>query len=104
MAGAYGYSDGAHEAASKHVRDVNGQLQGDLKALESKLDGLRGAWVGTAATSFTALHQRWNADTQKLNNALVAIADLLDSSGSTYAATEDDAGAQMSKIQGALNG
>jgi early secretory antigenic target protein ESAT-6 len=98
----YGYSEGAHEAASKHVREVNAQLQQQLTQLAGRLDSLQGAWSGTAAASFQGLHQRWNADTVKLNNTLESIAGLLDKSGSTYASTEEEGQAGFSKILGAL--
>jgi WXG100 family type VII secretion target len=100
----YGYSEGAHEAASKHVREVNGQLQQQLRQLAGRLESLQGAWSGTAATAFAELHQRWNADTVRLNNALESIAGLLEQSGSTYASTEAEGQAGFSKIMGALGG
>jgi WXG100 family type VII secretion target len=100
----YGYSEGAHEAASKHVRDVNAQLQQQLNSLAARMESLQGAWVGTAATAFQSLHQRWNADTVKLNNTLDSIAGLLDQSGSTYASTEAEGQQGFSKIMGALGG
>jgi WXG100 family type VII secretion target len=105
MAGpGYGYAEGAHEAASKHVREVNAQLQQQLNQLAARLESVQGAWSGSAATAFTALHQRWNADTVKLNQTLESIAGLLDTSGSTYAATEQEGQAGFSKILGALGG
>jgi WXG100 family type VII secretion target len=98
----FGYSDGAHEAASKHVLEVNAQLQQQLRQLAGRLEGLQGTWSGSAASAFQGLHQRWNAETVKLNSTLEGIAGLLDRSGATYAATEDEGSAGFSKIMGAL--
>jgi WXG100 family type VII secretion target len=98
----FGYAEGAHEAASKHVREVNAQLQQQLAQLAGRLESLQGAWSGSAASAFQGLAQRWNAETVRLNGTLEDIAGLLDASGSTYASTEQEGQAGFSTILGAL--
>jgi WXG100 family type VII secretion target len=77
------------DAASKHVYEVNAQIQATLGNLLARLDPLMSTWQGSAATSFQVLKQRWHDDATKLNQALHGIGDGLVSNQRNYATTED---------------
>jgi WXG100 family type VII secretion target len=77
------------EAASRHVYEVNAQIQATLSNLLARLDPLMNTWQGSAATSFQVLKQRWHEDATKLNEALRGIGDGLVTNTRNYATTED---------------
>jgi WXG100 family type VII secretion target len=89
--------------AAGHVTAVNDTVQNELSALRGKLAPLAGAWSGQAASQFTALMARWDADAQNLNGALRAIGEALRGSGATYQAQEDQQAGAMASITQALS-
>ncbi|MDQ6772220.1 MAG: WXG100 family type VII secretion target [Candidatus Dormibacteraeota bacterium] len=77
------------QAASRHVYEVNAQIQSQLSNLLARLDPLMGTWQGSAATSFQVLKQRWHEDATKLNLALRGIGDGLVQSHGNYQRSEE---------------
>jgi WXG100 family type VII secretion target len=90
------------QQGAQQVRDVDGQVQGALQSLLSKLEPMQSAWQGTAATSFHTLIERFQTDMGKLHTALEGIADQIQSSGQTYAQQEEEHSSTMSKITSSL--
>lgn len=76
------------QAASRHVYDVNEQIQTQLSRLMAQLDPLTSSWKGSAASSFEALKERWFEDANRLNQALRGIGDGLASTHATYQRAE----------------
>lgn len=100
--GAFGTQLDTMQAAAGHVDQVNSQIQEQLRSLMSRLEPLAGTWKGQAATTFTALHQRWNDDAQRLSQALQGIGESLATNRSTYAQHEETNQQSFSKITQAL--
>ena len=92
------------QAASKHVYEVNAQIQSQLSSLLARLDPLTGTWQGTAATSFQVLKDRWHQDATQLNAALRAIGDGLVKSQTAYRAAEDTTQHSFTSITRKLGG
>ena len=92
------------QQASSHVFEVNAQVQGQLSSLLARLEPLMGTWQGSAATSFHALKERWNADAVKLNTALRGIGDALVANQKNYATSEETNTSGFSGISSALGG
>jgi WXG100 family type VII secretion target len=90
------------QAASRHVYEVNAQIQSTLSNLLARLDPLMGTWQGSAATSFQVLKERWHQDATRLNQALRGIGDGLVSNQRTYAITEDSNQQGFTSISGRL--
>lgn len=82
--GSFGTEFPTMQQASKHVYDVNQQIQGQLSNLLGRLEPLTSAWQGEAAASFHNLKQRWHENATKLNEALRGIGDGLGQSQQTY--------------------
>ncbi|MCU1351647.1 MAG: hypothetical protein JWM05_856 [Acidimicrobiales bacterium] len=91
------------EVASKHVFEVNEQIQGDLRSLLQRLEPLFGNWQGTAATSFHVLKDRWHADATTLNDVLRTIAEGLTANTTAYASAEDTNHTGFTGMAGALS-
>jgi WXG100 family type VII secretion target len=104
MAGTDGFGTTTEEMerAGRHVLSVNEAVQAELAALRGKLGPLAGAWTGSAATAFTALMARWDADAKALNEALRGIGESIQGSRVTYQQQEDAQAASMSSITAAL--
>jgi len=97
VADSYGTRLDTMAAASRHVADVNAQVQSELSALMGRLEPLSGAWKGSAAVSFQALAVRWNENARKLNDALADISAAIATSGQVYQASDE---AQQSSFSG----
>jgi len=89
-------------AAVSSMEQANQALQGNIKNLQSEVEGVGGAWSGAAATAFSTLMAKFNEDATKLNTDLQQIADAVRSNNSTYQAQEDQAHSSMSQILGGL--
>lgn len=72
------------QAAAQHVYEVNGQIQGQLSQLMSRLEPLASTWQSSAASSFQTLKQRWLDDAGKLNQVLHDIGDGLTQTHQNY--------------------
>ena len=77
------------EVASRHVFEVNDQIQSELRNLLNRLEPLMGTWQGSAAVSFHDLKQRWHDNATRLNEALRGIGDGLVQNREGYVSTED---------------
>jgi early secretory antigenic target protein ESAT-6 len=103
-AGAAGFGTTVEEMAraGRHVLDVDAEVQADLASLRGQLVPLQGAWVGEAATTFSGLMARWDADARALSEALRAIGEAIQGSGSTYQRQEEAQYSGLSAIRAAL--
>lgn len=88
MTGQFGTSTEVMGTASRHVLDVNSQIQQQLASLRAQLAPLEGTWRGQASLSFQRLMLRWNEDAGRIGRALEAIGEELAVSGRDYATTE----------------
>ena len=102
--GAAGFGTTVEEMAraGRHVLDVDAEVQADLAALRGQLAPLQGAWVGEAATTFSALMARWDADARALSEVLRAIGEAIQGSGRTYQQQEEAQYTGLSAIRAAL--
>jgi WXG100 family type VII secretion target len=91
-------------AASRHVYEVNEQIQAQLNALMDRLEPLTSSWRGGAATSFMSLRQRWLDDATRLNEALRAIGDGLARTHAGYQGADAGAAADLGAIGRNLGG
>ena len=89
--------------AAKDVRSTRQQVDAKLKDLSGEVDNLRAGWQGSAAGGFQQLMVRWNEDVRKLLGAMDSIADLLDKSGTTHAANDQEQQEAFGRIHSALN-
>jgi WXG100 family type VII secretion target len=85
-----GYA-GTVEDFTKAHQDVVGAkeaVEGELKQVWDAVAGLQALWKGAAATAFTTMMERFDANSKKLNTALEGIAEQLKASGSQYEESE----------------
>jgi WXG100 family type VII secretion target len=89
--------------AAKDVRATRTEVDGQLKSLGGVVDELAVAWQGSASGGFQQLMTRWNGDVIKLLHAMDEIADLLDKSGTTHSANDEQQQQALGRIHQALN-
>ena len=102
MADTYGTQLDTMATASRHVSDVNQQVQSELLALMSRLEPLTGAWKGGSATSFHALKARWHDNAAMLNDALADISAAIATSATTYRSADETQQSSFSGISSVL--
>jgi WXG100 family type VII secretion target len=102
MAEGFGTSVEEMQKAGRHVFAVNETVQADLAGLRARLTPLSGAWKGEAATAFSVLMARWDANATALNDALRAIGESIQGSGTSYQAMEEQHAGDLSTIRAAL--
>jgi WXG100 family type VII secretion target len=98
------FTTGSQEmlTAVNSMEQVNSALQGNLRNLQSEVEGVASAWQGTAAAAFNNLMMKFNEDATKLNQDLQQIADAVKGNQQQYQQSEDEQHSSMTQILGGL--
>ncbi|GGM51531.1 hypothetical protein GCM10012275_23020 [Longimycelium tulufanense] len=104
MAGSYTTDSATMQQAGNDIANTNQEIQGLLSNLRGQIEPLQSAWKGQAATAFHNLMERWNTDAKKLNDALMAISEMMGASAKSYVQQEEEQSQSMNSILGALGG
>lgn len=101
-----GFQTGAQELqkAAQQMEQSNQQLMGNLKNLAGECEQIRGTWAGAAATAFSNLMERFQADAKNLNDSLNSISEAVTGNAQAYAQQEQEAQDSISRITSALGG
>ncbi|MGY5029893.1 WXG100 family type VII secretion target [Streptomyces sp. 900116325] len=70
------------------IRTTEQTVQAELDALKSYVVGLEAKWKGVASSTFQELMKEWDTYAAQLQNALLAIANGLDSTADNYLGSE----------------
>lgn len=90
--------------AAGDVRSVRDDVEALLRRLRGVVtQDLGPAWQGAAAGAFQKLMERWDADARDVQEALGAIADLLDTSAVAHRVNDEEQQAVLDKIHAALS-
>ncbi|TWP46402.1 WXG100 family type VII secretion target [Lentzea tibetensis] len=84
------------------IRNVNDNVQGTLNSVRGTVDTVSGSWKGQAQQAFSTLMERYNTDAQKLQEALLTIADGISGTSTTMKQTEEEQGGSMNSIMNRL--
>lgn len=90
--------------AEQKVISVRDDVDATLKQTWDVVAGLAGAWQGSAATAFNNMMERFRVDSEKLNQALEAIAEQLRAAGSEYAQQESSKQDAFGNLSAQLDG
>jgi len=74
--------------ASTTCRNTNSEIQAQIGQMQSYVQGLMGAYQGTAATQLQSVSQQWHTDATQLNYVLDTIAQGLQSNANNYVTNE----------------
>ncbi|MFF1907605.1 WXG100 family type VII secretion target [Kitasatospora sp. NPDC058218] len=77
-------------AFAKHMEEVIGQVEGEIRKLDSLVGSIAGGWQGQAAQAYRTLQGQFNEDAVELNKSLKAIKDAIEITTKQYSATDAD--------------
>jgi WXG100 family type VII secretion target len=86
------------------VDDAHQQITGQISVLRNEVETLMGGWRGRAATSFVALHEGFEGQANKINQALDAMHSALLKTHGTYSTQEADQTAAITSMTNNING
>jgi 6 kDa early secretory antigenic target len=76
------------QAASGDIARISGEIDAQVTAMMGRLNGLQGAWTGTASGRFQALVAEWQGTQRQVRASLDSIGGVLAAAGAQYAETE----------------
>jgi len=85
------------------VDDAATQIQGHISNLRSEVETMMGGWRGEAASSFVQVHDAFEQQANKINNALRRMHEALLSTQRTYGTQETDQTQTLSGLAGQIN-
>jgi len=97
-------SQEAMAAGAAHVDEATIQVHGHIGKLRTEVETMLGGWGGSAATAFGGLHQNFEAQAKRINDALAAMQQALVSTRATYVAQEEQEQAAITSLSGQING
>jgi WXG100 family type VII secretion target len=96
--------DATLHAAANDCRSAAEAVTGEAGKVRNAKESVAARWRGGASNTFQGVIDAWLADTNKLLEALNAISELLDKTGSTHRANEEQQDQMFSKFNSAING
>jgi WXG100 family type VII secretion target len=88
MAAQFQVDTGQIQAASGDIARISGEIDAQVTAMMGRLNGLQGAWTGTASARFQALVTEWQGTQRQVRASLDSIGGVLAAAGAQYAETE----------------
>jgi len=76
------------QAASGDIARISGEIDAQVTAMMGRLNGLQGAWTGSASARFQALVAEWQGTQRQVRASLDSIGGVLAAAGAQYAETE----------------
>jgi WXG100 family type VII secretion target len=86
------------------VDEATQQIQGHIQALRSEVETMMGGWRGEAASAFTQVHNSFEEQATKINNALRQMHEALLATNRTYTNQESSQSQTLSGLAGQING
>ncbi|MFB7667853.1 WXG100 family type VII secretion target [Kitasatospora sp. NPDC056138] len=99
MAGQFTTTAEEMTAFANRIGEVNGQIQGEIKRLNTLVDEIKSGWQGQAAAAYQQLQTRFNDDATALNKVLDEIKQAIEATTKAYSQTEQE---QQSSMRGSF--
>jgi WXG100 family type VII secretion target len=97
-------SQQAMAGGAAKVDEAASQIQGHISNLRSEVETMMGGWKGEAASSFIQVHDSFEQQANKINNALRQMHEALLATHSTYGTQESNQTQTLSGLAGQING
>jgi WXG100 family type VII secretion target len=91
-----------HQAA-REIRAANDDVNKHLATVRGAAEVLGSAWTGQAATAFTGLMARWDADAKQLAAAMQDIARLLDESANRHQSMDEESMSVLNRMDSSVD-
>lgn len=99
----YTTSQEAMAQGANKVDEAATQIQGHVSNLRSEVETMMGGWKGDAASSFVQVHEAFEQQANKINNALRQMHSALVSTHQTYGTQESNQTQTLSGLAGQIN-
>jgi WXG100 family type VII secretion target len=100
----YTTSQEAMAQGATKVDDAAAQIQGHIGNLRSEVETMMAGWKGEAASAFVQVHEAFEQQANKINNALRQMHEALVSTHRTYGTQESNQTQTLSGLAGQING
>jgi WXG100 family type VII secretion target len=100
----YTTSQEAMAQGAVKVDDASNQIQGHIANLRSEVETMMGGWRGEAASAFIQVHDSFEQQANKINNALRQMHEALLTTHRTYGQQESTQTSTLSGLAGQING
>lgn len=90
------------QVAARHVDEVANAIDGELRALDNRIQPIVSTWRGEGSSAYMQLHERWMRDAAKLRQVLAEISQGLGQNATRYQTNEQDVAAAMARTAGQL--
>lgn len=97
-------SQEAMAASAAKVDEATQAVQGHINTLRTEVETMLGGWGGNAANAFGNLHGNFEAQANKINNALRNMHSALVATHATYHNQEESETSTISGFAGQING
>jgi WXG100 family type VII secretion target len=104
MADTTNIDDATLYQAANDCRSAIELINGEASKVRNAKDTVAAQWRGAASNTFQAVMVRWDEEASKLMQAVNDASDLLDKTGKTARANEEEQDSMFSKFQGMING
>lgn len=99
----YTTSQEAMAQGAARVDDAATAIQSHINNLRTEVETMMGGWRGEAATSFVSVHDAFEQQATKINNALRRMHEALVSTHQTYGTQESNQTQTLSGLAGQIN-
>ena len=100
----YTTSQEAMQQGAARVDDATNQIQGHIQTLRGEVETMLGGWRGGASGAFVQVHDAFEAQANKINNALRQMHEALLATHTTYGTQESTQTQSFSGLAGQING
>jgi WXG100 family type VII secretion target len=100
----YTTSQEAMAQGAAKVDDASTQIQGHVSNLRGEVETMMGGWRGEAAGAFIQVHDAFEQQATKINNALRQMHEALMATHRTYGAQESNQSQSLTGLAGQING
>ncbi len=104
MTGAFTTEQEAMQRGANAVQEAHQQVQGLIQTLSGEVEQMMGGWGGQAASAFMGVHEAFNGQASKINQALDRMHQALVATHSTYGTQETDQSQTFTNMTGNING
>lgn len=102
--GQYTTSQESMQQGAVKVDDAANAIQGHISNLRSEIETMMGGWRGEASNAFTGVHQSFEQQAGKINQALRNMHEALVSTHRTYGSQESSQTETLTGLAGQING
>ena len=100
----FGTSQEAMQAGANAVEQAQQSIQGHIGTLRGEVEQMMSGWRGEAASAFGNVHNSFEENATKINQALARIHEALVSTHSTYGSQESDQSQTFTSMNSQING